>query len=117
MPYPVTIGGEEITLAWDQQTARAYPYRAGRIGGAPSLRDLANPKRAIAAVTDLLWLFLPPAASAKYPTPEELFLAIDHEANAPGIHAAIVGIVGEMTTTPEKKRSLPSSPLPESNLD
>ena len=117
MPYPVTIGGEEITLAWDQQTARAYPYRAGRIGGAPKLRDLANAKRAVAAVTDLLWLFLPLSAVTKYPTPEELFLAIDHESHYGEIHAAVIGIVGEMTATPEKKRSLPNSPSPGSNSD
>lgn len=105
MSDTVIIGGEEVALAWDQQTARAYPYRASKIGGAPSPRDLANPKRATAAITDLLWLLLPPAAAAKYRTPEELFSAIDHESHAPAIHAAVVSIIGQMVTSDEKKMS------------
>lgn len=115
--YPVIIGGEEIALAWDQQTARSYAYRASKIGGAPSFADLKNPKRAVAAITDLLWLFLPPSAQAKYRTPEDLFVAIDHESHAPAIHAAVIGIVGDMLTDDQKKRSSKNSPSPESNSD
>jgi len=108
--YEATIAGEKVILAWDQRTARAYGYRASKIGGAPSLTDLANPKRAAAAVTDLLWLILPPETAAKYRTPEELFLAIDHEAEAAAIHTALVSIIGDITATPEKKSTSRKSP-------
>ncbi|GAA5124670.1 hypothetical protein JIN84_12980 [Luteolibacter yonseiensis] len=113
----VTIGGEEVRIGWDQQTARAYNYRASKIGGAPTIRDLSNAKRATAAVTDLLWLVLPPEAAAKYRNPEELFIAIDHDADAATIHAALVAIVADMKTDTEKKSDSKKSPSPELNSD
>ena len=105
MSHPINIGGESFEIAWDQQTARSYAYRASKIGGAPSMRDLANPKRAAAAVTDLLWLLLPPTAAAKYRSPEELFVALDHESEAESIHSALLAVMEEMVSTDEKKSS------------
>ena len=110
MVYKIKVGGEEIGIAWDQQTARSFAYRAAKIGGAPSLRDLANPKRAIAAVTDLLWLLLPPKTAEKYRTPEELFGAIDHESDATDIHAALLGVINDIETSEEKKSTSTKSP-------
>lgn len=115
--HTVTIGGEPVQIAWNQQTARAYNYRASKIGGAPTIRDLSTPKRAVAAVTDLLWLLLPPEAAAKYRTPEELYQAIDHENDTTTIHAALVAVVADMTADDEKKSSSTKSPSPESNSD
>ena len=113
MSYLVKIGGEEIRIAWDQQTARAYEYRASKIGGAPSLRDLANPKRAVAAVTDLLWLLLPPKTADKYRSPEELFIAINHEEDAPSIHSALLAVINDIETSEQKKSTSEKSPSPE----
>jgi hypothetical protein len=115
MANSVTIGGEVFTIAWNQQTARSFAYRASKIGGAPSLRDLTNPKRAAAAVTDLLWILLPPDASAKYRTPEDLFLAIDHETEASNIHTALVSVIAEMGASDEKKSTSEKSPSPASS--
>lgn len=103
MIHKINIGGEEIGIAWDQQTARSFAYRAAKIGGAPSLRDLANPKRAVAAVTDLLWLLLPSETAAKYRTPEDLFGSINHETEAEKIHAALVAVIADMGSDAEKK--------------
>jgi hypothetical protein len=111
MIHKINIGGEEIGIAWNQQTARSFAYRASKIGGPPSLRDLTNPKRAVAAVTDLLWLLLPPETSAKYRTPEDLFLAIDHDNDAVSIHAALVQVISDMSEVDvEKKSNLKKSP-------
>ena len=113
MIHKIKIGGEEIGIAWDQQTARSFAYRASKIGGVPSLKDLANPKRAVAAVTDLLWLLLPPETAAKYRTPEDLFGMIDHEAEATNIHAALVAVIGDMGSDVEKKSTSKNSRSPE----
>ena len=115
MIYKIKVGGEEIGIAWDQQTARSFAYRAAKIGGAPSFCDLRNPKRAVAAVTDLLWLLLPSETAAKYRTPEELFVAIDHEKDALSIHSALVGVIGDMDTDTEKKSTSKKSPSQKSN--
>jgi hypothetical protein len=115
--HTVIIGGEEVSIGWNQQTARAYAYRASKIGGGPTSRDLTNPKRATAAITDLLWLVLPPAAAAQYRTPEELFHALDHEKDGAGIHAALVAIIADMDADAEKKSSSTKSPSPDSNSD
>lgn len=117
MSHEVTIGGETVRLAWTQDIARRYPFRCSKIGGAPTARSMSNPRTATAAVTSFLWLLLPPDLHAVYPTPEELFLAIDHEADAEAIHAALVGIISDMAPDAEKKSTSPTSPSPGSNSD
>jgi len=117
MSYPVTIGGESVNLAWTQDIARRYPFRASKIGGAPSARAMTNPKTAVAAVTAFLWLILPPETHALYPTPEDLFLAIDHESDHLELHAALAGVISDMAPDAEKKSTSGKSPSPESNAD
>lgn len=117
MSHPVTIGGRTVSLAWTQEIARRFTYRASSIGGAPGKRELTNAKTATAAVTKLLWLVLPPEVAASYPTPEDLFLALDHETAGEGIHKALVGIMADMHADDEKKSTSPSSPSPGSNSD
>ena len=115
--YPVTIAGDTVHLAWTQDIARRYPFRASKIGGAPTGRAMSNPKTAVAAVTSFLWLLLPPETHAQYPTPEDLFVAIDHENDHGAIYSALVGIIGDMVPSDEKKSTLTTSHSLESNAD
>lgn len=117
MSYPVTIGGKAVTLAWTQDIARRFTYRASKIGGAPKTRELSNVKTAAAAVTNLLWLVLPPDVAASYPTPEDLFVAIDHDTEWPAIHTALDAVNADAQSDDEKKSSSQNSPSQESNSD
>ena len=117
MTHPVTIGGREIALAWTQDIASRFPFRASKIGGCPSFADFANPKKAAAAITSFLWLMLPPDIHALYSSPEELFIAIDHENEAKAIHSALIAVIGDMSPTDEKKSTSKKPPSPESKSD
>ena len=106
MIHTVKIGGREIGLAWNQSVASRFQFRASKIGGSPSISDFTNPKKAAAAVTSFLWLILPPDALALYPSPEDLFVAIDHKTEAESIHSALVSVIADMTPDDEKKSTL-----------
>ncbi len=115
MGFPVTIGEREVVLDWTQDVAKRLAFRSSRIGGAPAMRALTTPKTAVYAVTTWLWLLLPPAVHDQYATPEDLFVAIDHEEDGPAIHAALVAVFSEMGASDEKKSTLPKSPSPKSS--
>jgi hypothetical protein len=115
MTHEVTIGGVKVELAWTQDIARRFPYRASIIGGSPTSKELTNPRTAAAAVTKLLWLFLPPAVHSLYPTPEDLFVNLNHEEHAEEVSAAVRGMVEDMAPSDEKKSTSENSPSPESN--
>ena len=112
--YPVTIEGQTVELAWTQDIARRYQFRSSKIGGPPTARAMSNPKTAVAAVTAFLWLLLPPDVHSLYQSPEDLFLAIDHENDHAGLHAALVGVIGDMVPDVEKKSTLTKSQSPAS---
>lgn len=105
MKHLLKIGGREFAIEWTQELARRYPFRASKIGGAPAIRDFTNPKKAAAAVTTFLWLLLPAAAHELFPSPEELYVGIDHETEAEAIHEAVFGVIRDMQPAAEKKRS------------
>jgi hypothetical protein len=102
----------EYRVAWTQEITSRFEFRASKLGVEPSqlLREFSQPRKAAAAITSFLWLLLPPAAHATHPTPEDLFVAIDHQADGEGIHAAIVGVLADMSPEVEKKSTLKKSP-------
>ena len=116
-PVSVTIGGKEVQLAWTQDVARRLAFRASRIGGGPSFADFRNQKKAAAAITTFLWLILPVEVHAKFSTPEDLFLAIDHETEAAAIHAACIAVIGSMQLSADEKKTPLKTPSPASSSD
>lgn len=117
MIYPVVIGGEVVELEWKQDIARRYVFRASKIGGGPTSAEFSNPKKAAAAVASFLWLVLPPAVHARYATPEDLFVDIDHASQGQAIRDALVGIFADMAPDAEKKSTGKKTPLRKSNSD
>ena len=114
-PIPITIGGETVHLAWTQDVARRLAFRASKIGGGPSFADFRNRKKAAAAITSFLWLILPADVHARFTTPEELFLAIDHETEATAIHTAIMAVIGSMKLADDEKKTPQITPSPVSS--
>jgi hypothetical protein len=53
---------------------------------------------------------LPAQELGRYPTPEDLFVAIDQETESESIGIAIRGVYADMEPTPEKKRTTRKSP-------
>lgn len=116
-PVPITIGGETVHLAWTQDVARRLAFRASKIGGGPTFADFRNPKKAAAAITSFLWLILPADVHARFYTPEELFVAIDHQNEAASIHAAVMSVIGSMQLSDAEKKTPLKTPSPASNSD
>lgn len=110
MGHSITIAGKPVELSWSQDVAKRMAYRASQIGGGPKDSDFGNPRKAAAAVTALLWMILPPKVHSDYDTPEDLFVALDHENDAEAIHEALAAIVAEMSPSEEKKSTLKKSP-------
>jgi len=117
MPHVLPIGERSVEITWNRETALRYGFRASDIGGAPSIAKLRNPKTAAAAVTKLLWCCLPPSEIVTLATPEDLYTALDHEKHAAQIHAVVVGIVGDMFPSDEKKSTSKNLPSQESNSE
>jgi hypothetical protein len=119
MIHKAMIGGKEVELAWTQDIANRFPFRCSKIGVDPSqlFKEFSMPRKAAAAFTSFLWLILPPNAHGLYQSPEDLFVAIDHESEAASIHAAVLGVIADMSPDAEKKSTLNKSHSPESNSD
>jgi hypothetical protein len=117
MDYPITIAGRKVSLAWTQESEKRFAFRMGLIGGEPTPKQLSNPRTVTTALFKIAWGLLPPAEFARYDDPEALFVAMDHEADAEALFAAISGIYQDRTIDTEKKTSLKKSPSPESNSD
>jgi len=115
MEFPAVIGGREITLKWTQETAKRFHYRLSQIGGHPTQRELSGIRTRDAAACKLLWAFLPPVELASFPTPEDLFVAIDQETEGLALGQALAGIYAEMSVDAEKKSTSRKSPSPGSN--
>lgn len=115
--YPINIGGRLIELEWTQETARRYEFRIGLCGGEPTPKQLQNPATVATALFRMLWALLPVREFQRHESPEELFLAVDHEEEAPVIYAALRGIFEDRAATVEKKSSGKKSPSPGSSSD
>ena len=111
----VKIAGREVEIAWTQESAKRYAFRMGDIGGEPTPQQLSNAKTVTSALFKVLWGLLPPNEFAKYPDPESLFVAVDHDSEAEGIFEAIKDVYAERFPEPEKKRTLKKSPSRKSN--
>ena len=117
MSHTCTIAGREVELAWTQETAKRFAFRMGEIGGEPTSKQLTNPKTVSTALFKVLWALLPQNEFSRYPDPESLFVAVDHETEGEAIFAAINGIYLDRFADVEKKSTLKNSPSPESNSD
>ena len=110
MSQAVKIGGREILIHWNQESAKRFNYRLSTIGGHPTKRELTTPATASAAVCKILWALLPASEIGRYATPEDLFVDIDDENEGEAISKAIIGIYDEMSPTEQKKTSSTKSP-------
>lgn len=117
MTHKCTIAGREVELAWTQETAKRFAFRMGQIGGEPTGRELTNPKTVATALFKALWGLLPPAEFQRYPDPEALFVAVDHDTEAEGIYQAITAVYADRAPDAEKKSSSMKSPSPGSSSD
>lgn len=117
MEFPVIIGGRKIALKWTQETAKRFHFRLQTIGGHPTSRELTGARTRDAAACKLLWAFLPPAEIGNYPTPEDLFVAIDQETEGLELGQALAAIYAEMNPSAEKKSTSKKSPSPGSSSD
>jgi hypothetical protein len=115
MPHEITIAGSKIEIAWTVETSKRYAFRMGEIGGEPTTKQLSNPRSVTTALFKVLWGLLPPREFEKYPDPESLFVAVDHEKEGEAIYAGIKGIFEERLPSEEKKSTLTTSPSLESN--
>lgn len=101
MAHQIVIAGQPLEIAWTQEVAKRYQFRASKLGVDP-LTLMRKPQQRLYALTCLLWILLPPDAHAIYATPEDMHTAIlDDEHQA--ISAALVAIIGEMFPEAEKK--------------
>jgi len=119
MSHACTIGGEPVTLAWVQSSARAMRFRAGKIGENPAglWTQLRDPVRGDYAAGVLLWLLAPADLHKRHETPDSLWESVTDE-ELPDVLAAIVGTLGDsIPPEAEKKSSSRKSPSPESNSD
>lgn len=117
MKFPFTIAGRVIELEWTQETARRYEFRIGTVGGEPTARQLNNPRTVSSALFRMLWALLPVREFQRYDSPEDLYLAVDHDEEGPAIYAALRGIFEERAVTAEKKSSGRKSLSPASSSD
>ena len=117
MNHEITIGGRPVKIAWTVETQKRFQYRLQTIGGHPPEGAFRAAKTAPAAFCKVLWALLPPAELVALPTPEDVFVALDHEKEAPAMFAAVSAIYGEMAADAEKKTTSGKSPLPGSNSD
>lgn len=115
MSHAVKIGGREILISWNQETAKRFNFRLSTIGGHPSQRELTTPATSSAAVCKILWALLPASEIGRYPTAEDLFVDIDDANEGEAISKAIIGIYADMAPTEQKKTSSTKSPLRKSN--
>ena len=106
MSHNVKIGGREVVISWNQETAKRYNFRLSSIGGHPTKRELTTPATSSAAVCKLLWALLPSSEIGRYATPEDLFVAIDQDTESEAISLAIIGVFADMNPTEEKKSTL-----------
>jgi hypothetical protein len=117
MKFPVVIGGRTVELGWDMETAKRFTYRLKSIGGHPTQRELIGKQTQDVAFTKILWALLPSAHLCNWPSPEDLFVAIDQDTEAKAIAEAVVAIYAEMSPPAEKKSTLRKSPSPGSSSD
>jgi len=110
MSHETIIGGRNVSLTWSQEIAKRFRFRLSAIGGHPTTRELTSPATADAAVCKLLWAMLPTQEIGRYPTPEDLFVAIDQDSESESIGIAIRGVYADMEPTPEKKTTTKKSP-------
>jgi hypothetical protein len=110
MAHKVTIAGQEVSLEWTQEAEKRFHFRMGEAGGEPTPAQLRNPRTAATAFFKVLWALLPLSQFSKYPDPESLFVAVDHETEAEGIFAGIAGIYADRFPSAQKKRSKKKSP-------
>ena len=103
MSHQCVIAGRTVSLEWTQETAKRFAFRMGEVGGEPTGRQLTNPRTVATALFKVLWGLLPTAEFQKHPTPEDLFIAVDHESEAEAIFAAINGIYQDRFPSEEKK--------------
>lgn len=102
--HEISIGDEKFVIGWTQGAARQYRFRASRLGLNDEVARLADPLTVEAALFEILWCLVPEAVAARFPTPESLYLAIDHEKDGAGIWKAVVSIVKSQTVKPAKKK-------------
>lgn len=116
MIHEINIAGKPVALEWNQKAARAFTFRLSEIGFNLSGAAFKG-ARAASSYVKCLWALLPADAFREYATPEDLFVAIDHETEATAIYEAVASIFFEMAPGEEKKSTSTNSPLPESNSD
>lgn len=115
MAHSCVIAGREVELAWSVDSEKRFAFRMSECGGEPSPQQLTSPKTAPAALCKVLWALLPVGESARYPDPESLFVAIDHEKEGPAIFAAISGVYSDRFPDLKKKASSKRRPSRKSN--
>ena len=81
MPYDITIGGKPLTVAWNQETAKRYAFRASRVGVNP-FAVIGKPAQREFALITILWLILPQEWHLQFATAEDLHVAINHDDDA-----------------------------------
>jgi len=106
MPYPITIGGQKTEIAWTQDAAKRYAFRASKLGLDP-FRLMSTPAKREFALICILWLVLPQSVHLQFATSEDLHVAINHDDDTEkqGITTALSGIIGDMFPDAEKKSS------------
>lgn len=114
---PVTIAGEEIDLQWTQRVARQYRFRASKAGIKDEILRLQSPTTVESALFEILWCIVPEEIVLKHPSPESLFMAVDHESEGAGIWQAVKTIIEDQIPDAQKKMSSESKPSPESNSE
>lgn len=115
MEHEAKIGGRKVVLKWNQETAKRFHFRLGTIGGHPTQRELTGAKTRDAAFCKVLWAMLPADLLGLFPSPEELFVAIDQETESEALAKAVLGIYRDMQPDAEKKSTSMKSHSPESN--
>jgi len=112
-----TIAGREVEFMWNQGAARRMDYRASKHGITWRPRDFFDNEKIVAAVMDAAWLLLPTDVFALYPSPEDMFAAMDHETEAQTLSEAVVECANQWIADAEKKSNSRNTHSPESSLE
>ena len=115
MNNKLTIGGREIEIAWTQEAARRFSFRASKHKIKLDGKAFSDPSRAASAYVECLWLLLPSDEFVKHASAEDLAATIDHDMESESIVEAVLSCVSEMVADAEKKSSLKSGHSQESN--
>ena len=103
MSNTVKIGDREVSINWDQATARRLPTRLAKHGISLNIESLKDSNTSIAAFMDWLFVLLPPEEYERHKSPDYMVGEICLKSQAERIVGAVSAVIAEVFSSEEKK--------------